>query len=148
MQPRSAWPRGRSGAASPGRASSQRSRQCEFAAPTGTEAPSEADLEVKDAFSKLDSLPCVWNCAVKATLCQPEHLQHKQSQQRRTPFFYGVILTMSKTCFKLCYGSNGLPERQFQSCPRSTFQLRTCSHDRLVLKCSSLAPTTGKESLY
>lgn len=40
----------------------------------------DANLEVKDAFSKLYSLPGVRNCVVEATLCQAEHLKQAQTK--------------------------------------------------------------------
>lgn len=36
-------------------------------------------LKVKDTFSKLHPLPGVWNSVVKATLCQPQHLKHRDT---------------------------------------------------------------------
>lgn len=50
----------------------------------GLESFLDLHLEVKDAFSKLHPLSSVRNRVVKATLCQPKHLKHTQTDKVST----------------------------------------------------------------
>ena len=99
-------------------------------------------LEVKDPFTKLHPLSGVRNSVVKATLCQPEHLRHTHTDKvGACDISISHVFIVNKALFI------GLPERQFQSCPHSTFRWHTCTRDRSVPKCSSLVPATVSGTL-